>query len=163
MREKDAPAVVTASAPSSRGSTDVDSTLMFASHKVDVELTQQGMATNNVQHSLPSPSGHPLPASAPPLACAAMPIKILPAAVQNLVIVQRIKALAEKKGCLPGQLALAWVHAQGEDVFPIPGALLRAMLFVTKGHKLCALCVRQSACGPGHVQYPPASGCAVAE
>jgi diketogulonate reductase-like aldo/keto reductase len=32
--------------------------------------------------------------------------------LQNLAIVERIKALAEKKGCLPGQLALAWVHAQ---------------------------------------------------
>ena len=28
---------------------------------------------------------------------------------------------AAKKGCTPGQLALAWVHAQGEDIFPIPG------------------------------------------
>ena len=32
--------------------------------------------------------------------------------LQNLAIVERIKALAQKKGCLPGQLALAWVHAQ---------------------------------------------------
>jgi len=29
--------------------------------------------------------------------------------------------LAKSKGCTPAQLALAWVHAQGEDVFPIPG------------------------------------------
>lgn len=29
--------------------------------------------------------------------------------------------LAEAKNCTPAQLALAWVHAQGEDVFPIPG------------------------------------------
>ena len=28
---------------------------------------------------------------------------------------------AESKGCTAAQLALAWVHAQGEDVFPIPG------------------------------------------
>ena len=28
---------------------------------------------------------------------------------------------AAKKGCTPGQLALAWVHAHGEDIFPIPG------------------------------------------
>ena len=28
---------------------------------------------------------------------------------------------AAKKGCTPAQLALAWVHAQGEDIFPIPG------------------------------------------
>lgn len=29
--------------------------------------------------------------------------------------------IAEEKQCSPAQLALAWVHAQGEDVFPIPG------------------------------------------
>ena len=34
-----------------------------------------------------------------------------------------MKEIAARKGCTPGQLALAWVHAQGEDVFPIPGAL----------------------------------------
>ena len=28
---------------------------------------------------------------------------------------------AAKKNCTPAQLALAWVHAQGEDIFPIPG------------------------------------------
>ena len=36
-------------------------------------------------------------------------------------LVERVKDLAGKKGCTPGQLALAWVHAQGHDVFPIPG------------------------------------------
>jgi aryl-alcohol dehydrogenase-like predicted oxidoreductase len=30
-------------------------------------------------------------------------------------------AIAAKKGCTPAQLALAWVHNQGPDVFPIPG------------------------------------------
>ena len=30
-------------------------------------------------------------------------------------------AIAERKGCTPAQLALAWVHYQGNDVFPIPG------------------------------------------
>jgi len=29
--------------------------------------------------------------------------------------------MAEKKGCTPAQLALAWVHHQGDDVCPIPG------------------------------------------
>ena len=29
--------------------------------------------------------------------------------------------MAEKKGCTPAQLALAWVLAQGEDIVPIPG------------------------------------------
>ncbi len=39
----------------------------------------------------------------------------------NLALVDRIRALAEEKDCTPGQLALAWVLAQGEDVVPIPG------------------------------------------
>ena len=33
----------------------------------------------------------------------------------------RSEKLAEAKGCTPGQLALAWVLAQGDDVAPIPG------------------------------------------
>ena len=39
----------------------------------------------------------------------------------NLVLVDRIKEIAGDKGCTPGQLALAWVLAQGDDVAPIPG------------------------------------------
>ncbi|GAA1133973.1 aldo/keto reductase [Nocardioides aquiterrae] len=39
----------------------------------------------------------------------------------NLRLVDAVRALAEKKGCTPGQLALAWVLAQGDDVVPIPG------------------------------------------
>jgi aryl-alcohol dehydrogenase-like predicted oxidoreductase len=39
----------------------------------------------------------------------------------NLALVDRIRAIAEAKGCTPGQLALAWVLAQGDDVVPIPG------------------------------------------
>jgi aryl-alcohol dehydrogenase-like predicted oxidoreductase len=39
----------------------------------------------------------------------------------NLALVDKITAIAEQKGCTPGQLALAWVLAQGDDVVPIPG------------------------------------------
>ncbi|MFC4784225.1 aldo/keto reductase [Nocardioides sp. MAHUQ-72] len=39
----------------------------------------------------------------------------------NLALVARIREIADQKGCTPGQLALAWVLAQGEDVAPIPG------------------------------------------
>ncbi len=39
----------------------------------------------------------------------------------NLRLVARVRAIAEEKGCTPGQLALAWVLAQGLDVAPIPG------------------------------------------
>ncbi len=39
----------------------------------------------------------------------------------NLALVARVREAAEAKGCTPGQLALAWVLAQGDDVVPIPG------------------------------------------
>lgn len=39
----------------------------------------------------------------------------------NLALVARVREIAEEKGCTPGQLALAWVLAQGDDVAPIPG------------------------------------------
>ncbi|KAF3631442.1 putative aldo-keto reductase 2 [Capsicum annuum] len=40
---------------------------------------------------------------------------------QNKKLYDRICQMAAKKGCTPSQLALAWVHHQGNDVFPIPG------------------------------------------
>jgi aryl-alcohol dehydrogenase-like predicted oxidoreductase len=40
---------------------------------------------------------------------------------RNLALVDRVRELAERKGCTPGQVALAWVLAQGDDVVPIPG------------------------------------------
>jgi len=39
----------------------------------------------------------------------------------NLVLVAKVRELAESKGVTAGQLALAWVLAQGEDIVPIPG------------------------------------------
>lgn len=40
---------------------------------------------------------------------------------QNMKLVEKVRQLADKKGCTLGQLALSWVHHQGDDVFPIPG------------------------------------------
>ncbi|KAA9327495.1 aldo/keto reductase [Hymenobacter busanensis] len=40
---------------------------------------------------------------------------------KNLDLVARINELAQQKNCTPGQLALAWVLAQGPDIVPIPG------------------------------------------
>ena len=39
----------------------------------------------------------------------------------NKTIFERINETAARKGCTPAQLALAWVHHQGDDVVPIPG------------------------------------------
>ncbi|KIJ51827.1 hypothetical protein M422DRAFT_244206, partial [Sphaerobolus stellatus SS14] len=41
--------------------------------------------------------------------------------VKNLHVVEKIQAIADKKGVTPAQLCLAWVAAQGEDIIPIPG------------------------------------------
>ena len=46
----------------------------------------------------------------------------------NLVLVDRVTSLAAERGCTPGQLALAWVLAQGDDIAPIPGTKRRAYL-----------------------------------
>ena len=39
----------------------------------------------------------------------------------NLALVETVRIIAGRKGVTPGQLALAWVLAQGPDVVPIPG------------------------------------------
>jgi len=40
---------------------------------------------------------------------------------KNLELVGQVEDLAAQKGCTPGQLALAWLLAQGEEFIPIPG------------------------------------------
>ncbi|WP_284748064.1 aldo/keto reductase [Amycolatopsis sp. RTGN1] len=47
---------------------------------------------------------------------------------RNMAIVDALRKLAEDKGVTAGQLALAWVQAQGEDVVPIPGTKRRTYL-----------------------------------
>ncbi len=46
----------------------------------------------------------------------------------NVAIVERIDALARDHDATPAQIALAWVHAQGDDVVPIPGTKRRRYL-----------------------------------
>ncbi|KAL8278721.1 hypothetical protein RQP46_008790 [Phenoliferia psychrophenolica] len=41
---------------------------------------------------------------------------------KNLVLVDKIVALAEKKGVTPAQFTLAWLLAQWEGIIPIPGS-----------------------------------------
>jgi aryl-alcohol dehydrogenase-like predicted oxidoreductase len=47
---------------------------------------------------------------------------------RNMELVDRVEQIASEKGVKPGQLALAWVMAQGEDVVPIPGTKRREYL-----------------------------------
>jgi aryl-alcohol dehydrogenase-like predicted oxidoreductase len=47
---------------------------------------------------------------------------------KNQVLVERVRAIADHRGVKPGQLALAWVLAKGEDLVPIPGTKRRKYL-----------------------------------
>ena len=47
---------------------------------------------------------------------------------KNRELVDRLESMASQKGCTPGQLALAWLLAQGPDIVPIPGTKRRARL-----------------------------------
>jgi aryl-alcohol dehydrogenase-like predicted oxidoreductase len=47
---------------------------------------------------------------------------------RNLDLVAKVDEIASAKGATPGQLALAWVLAQGDDVVPIPGTTRAAHL-----------------------------------
>jgi aryl-alcohol dehydrogenase-like predicted oxidoreductase len=83
---------------------------------------------------------------------------------RNLALVDKVRAVAAALGCTPGQLALAWVLAQGNDVIPIPGTKRRKYLEENAG----SLCVRLGATQlaeldaafPPHAafgeRYPPA-------
>ena len=46
----------------------------------------------------------------------------------NLALVEDVKAVAAEVGATPGQVALAWLLAQGDDVVPIPGTKRRRYL-----------------------------------
>jgi len=47
---------------------------------------------------------------------------------KNLELADRVREVAEGKGITPGQLALAWLLAQGGDIVPIPGTKRRKYL-----------------------------------
>jgi aryl-alcohol dehydrogenase-like predicted oxidoreductase len=47
---------------------------------------------------------------------------------KNLALLRPLEDMARKKGCTPGQLALAWLLARGRDIVPIPGTKRKARL-----------------------------------
>ena len=47
---------------------------------------------------------------------------------KNLELADRVREVADVKGITPGQLALAWLLAQGDDIVPIPGTKRRKYL-----------------------------------
>ena len=48
--------------------------------------------------------------------------------MKNVELADRVREVAEGKGVTPGQLALAWLLAQGTDIVPIPGTKRRRYL-----------------------------------
>ncbi len=57
----------------------------------------------------------------------------------NMALVHRIEAISRRKQCTPGQLALAWLLAQGEDIIPIPGTKRKERLLENIGALAVAL------------------------
>jgi aryl-alcohol dehydrogenase-like predicted oxidoreductase len=78
------------------------------------------------------------------------------ALAQNQRLVAEVERLAASKGCTPGQLALAWTLARGEDIVPIPGTKRRTYLEENLG----AAEVRLSADDLARIdaEVPPAAG-----
>ena len=68
----------------------------------------------------------------------------------NLAIVEAIEAVASAKAATPAQVALAWVHGQGEDVVPIPGTKRRRYL----EDNVAALDIHLSAADTARLEEP---------
>lgn len=47
---------------------------------------------------------------------------------KNIALVRKVEELAKSKNVKPGQLALAWVRAQSDNIVPIPGTTRKAHL-----------------------------------
>lgn len=82
---------------------------------------------------------------------------------RNLLLVQQVQTLAAEKGVTAGQLALAWVLAQGDYLIPIPGtkqrkyleensAALEVVLSAAELHALEAIFPQDAAAGPRYPQ-----------
>ncbi|MGB4776852.1 aldo/keto reductase [Microbacterium sp.] len=63
----------------------------------------------------------------------------------NLALVDRVRAIAAEAGATPGQVALAWLLGQGDDVVPIPGTKRRRYLEENLGALEVALSAEQRA------------------
>lgn len=76
-----------------------------------------------------SPVGSALPTTSPKATTdAARPASKGENFDRNLQLIDRVKEMATEKGCTVGQLALAWLLAQGEDIVQIPGTKKRSRL-----------------------------------
>jgi len=82
----------------------------------------------------------------------------------NLELVERVRAIAEENGVTPGQLALAWVLAQGDDIVPLVGArrperVAEAVAVLERGLTAAELAELEAAIPPDAIEgdrYAPA-------
>ena len=82
----------------------------------------------------------------------------------NQRVADAVKDVASRKRCTPAQIALAWLFAQGEDIFPIPGTKRRERLAENvaaldvelSAAELAELNSKVSALGVQGDRYPPA-------
>ena len=83
---------------------------------------------------------------------------------KNLELVDRITEIGKKKDVTPSQLTLAWILAQGNDFFPIPGTTnpqrleenlgsLKVTLTKDEEHEIREACERATVHG---ARYPEA-------
>jgi aryl-alcohol dehydrogenase-like predicted oxidoreductase len=63
----------------------------------------------------------------------------------NHALAMRVADFAREKGCTPAQLCLAWLLAQGDDVFPIPGTRSPARFDENLGAQDVALTAEEAA------------------
>ena len=75
---------------------------------------------------------------------------------KNLDLVARAELIAKEKNCNPGQLALAWLLAQSDNIIPIPGTKRRKYL----EENVAALNVRLSADDLRHLEEVAPKGAA---
>lgn len=63
----------------------------------------------------------------------------------NLALVAHVRELAGRKDCTPGQIALAWLLAQGPHIVPIPGTRRTERIVANAGSAEVALSADQKA------------------
>ncbi|KAI0403951.1 aldo-keto reductase [Xylaria palmicola] len=56
---------------------------------------------------------------------------------ENVKLAQLLGSIGKEKGCTPGQLSLAWLLAQGDDIIPIPGT--KRLRYLEENNKSAAV------------------------
>jgi len=90
----------------------------------DVNLKELHPSDWRHQVPAPSPPLQPPPPTPPPQ----LPRHSHDNMLANTALIARVAAIARAKSCTCAQLSLAWLLAQGDDVFPLVGTKTEARL-----------------------------------